>query len=411
MLFFRTSRGLRETHFWSTHLSLIYFIVAAPKKKSCSSLLFHADSSDPDMLYFSRFDAFDPYFAFSVGKRKFGLAPDMEYGRMVSESDFDEVLLLSKIRKGAAKRFKLVEGKQPDACQLVRHLAKEYEIQEFRIGPRFPAGLAFELRDAGLKVTVVKDGVFPEREIKNADEVEALRKGNQASEAGFRAVAKTLTEASIRNGQLVHEGKVLTCERLRELIMQAALIKGAVALHTISAPGDQACDCHNAGHGPIRAGELIVVDVFPQRPEDGYWGDMTRTFLKGEASDDQKRLVRTVKKGHELSLSLIKPGVSGGKVHRAVADFFTKEGYETVRDSTDLKGFFHALGHGVGLEIHESPVLHAAADWRFKKGMVVTVEPGLYYRGLGGCRIEDMVHVVPGGYELISKAPYKWQFA
>ena len=101
---------------------------------------------------------------------------------------------------------------------------------------------------------------------------------------------------------------------------------------------------------------------------------MTRTFLKGKASDAQRRLVRTVRKGYDLSLDLIKPGVTGGSVHNAVADFFTKEGYETNKNSDQLKGFFHALGHGVGLEIHEAPIMRANSKWRFKKGMVITTE-------------------------------------
>lgn len=385
-----------------------------PKKSSDqpTCVLFHSDSSDPDMLYFSRFDAFDPYLAFSVGKKRYGVAADMEFNRMTTESAFDKVLLLSEIRKGAARRFKLPQNKMPNLAQLVQHLAKLYKIQTFLISSRFPAGLAFDLKKAGLKLKVAgPEGLFPQREIKTADEIEALRKGNLGSAAGFRAVAKTLAESKTRNGKLIHQGKILTAERLRELIAQAALEKGSIALHTITAPGDQAVDCHNAGYGPIRAGELIVIDIFPRRPDDGYWGDMTRTFLKGKASDAQKRLVRTVKKAHALSIEMIKPGASGSKVHLAVEDFFTKEGYETTKDSSELEGFFHPLGHGIGLQVHESPVLHAKADWRFKKGMVVTTEPGLYYRGLGGVRIEDVVHLIPGGNELISKAPYKWQFA
>ncbi|MGD7652449.1 MAG: M24 family metallopeptidase [Verrucomicrobiales bacterium] len=392
-----------------------------PSKKSTAaaksahrpkSILFHSDASDPDMLYFSRFTAFDPYFAFSIGKKKIAIAPDMEANRMAEESCFDEILLLSEIRDGAAKRFKLPAGQIPDSCQLVRHIAALHRISGFTVAPRFPAGLAFELRDAGIHIDIAPaDGIFPQRLIKTPDEVEALRKGNRASAAGFRAVAKTLAESKIKRGQLVHDGKILTSQRLHEIISIAALAEGAVALHTIAAGGDQACDCHNAGSGPIRAGELIVVDIFPQRPSDGYWGDMTRTFLKGKASDGQKRLVRTVKKAHAMTLDMIKPGVVGSKVHHAVEDFFTAEGYETSRAKGDMKGFFHSLGHGVGLQVHEAPNIGLKGTWRFKKGMVVTTEPGLYYRGLGGVRIEDMLHLVPGGNEPISKAPYKWQFA
>ncbi len=381
-----------------------------PLGKEAKSILFHAEATDPDMLYFSRFQAFDPYLAFTVGGRRFAVITAGEYGRMAKESAFDEILLLDDVREGAARSFKLPKHQQPELHQMVLHLAELHGIPAFRVGSRFPAGLAHKLREAGMTLEIADDnGLFPERQVKTAVELEALRKGNKASEAGFRIVAKTLAESKIRNSKLVHGGSVLTAERLRELINHAALDAGASALHTIAAPGDQAVDNHCVGHGPIRAGELIVVDIFPRRIEDGYWGDMTRTYLKGKASDAQRRLVRTVKKAHKLAIDMIKPGVTGGKVHDAVQAFFDKEGYETIRDSSNPKGFFHALGHGVGLEIHEEPIMRAKAPCRLRKGMVVTVEPGLYYHGLGGCRIEDVVHVVPGGCELISRAPYKWE--
>jgi Xaa-Pro aminopeptidase len=381
-----------------------------PHGKEAKSILFHAEATDPDMLYFSRFQAFDPYLAFTVEGRRFAVITAGEYGRMVKESAFDEILLLDEVREKAAMRFKLPENKKPELHQMVLHLAEVHGIPNFRVGPRFPAGLARKLREAGMTLEIAdENGLFPERQIKTAAEVEALRKGNKASEVGFRIVAKTLAESKIRNGKLVHGGSVLTAERLRALINHAVLDAGASALHTIAAPGDQAVDNHCVGHGPIRAGELIVVDIFPRRIEDGYWGDMTRTYLKGKASDAQRRLVRTVKKAHKLAIDMIKPGVTGGKVHDAVQAFFDKEGYETVRESKEPKGFFHALGHGVGLEIHEEPIMRSKASCKLRKGMVVTVEPGLYYHGLGGCRIEDTVHLVPGGCELISKAPYKWE--
>jgi Xaa-Pro aminopeptidase len=331
---------------------------------------------------------------------------------MVKESAFDEVLLQSEIEREAALRFKLPEGKKPDTCQLVRHLAKRYRIRGFRVGARFPAGLFAELQKSGVPITAqISGSLFPGRECKTPTEVEAIRKGNRASAAGFRVVERVLAESRVRLGKLVHRGRVLTSERLREMIHHACLDQGAVALHTIASAGDQVCDNHCVGHGPIRAGELIVVDIFPQRIADRYWGDMTRTYLKGRASDAQRRLVRTVKRAHRLAMDMIKPGVRGGKVHEAVERFFAREGYETDRKSAQPKGFFHALGHGVGLEIHEDPIMRAGASFRFRKGMVVTVEPGLYYRGLGGARIEDVLHVVPGGNEKISAASYKWEIA
>jgi Xaa-Pro aminopeptidase len=375
-------------------------------------VLFYADASDPDMLYFSRFAAVDPFIALSVGGRKIGVSTSLEYGRMRAESDFDEIRLQHEVEECAAKRFKVEEGTKPGRDLLIRQLAAEYKIREFRISDRFPAGLALQLQEAGLRlVPAIGVPVFPEREIKTADEIECLRKGNQASAAGFRAVAKALADAEIRKGKLYLDGRYLTAEHLREKIAHATLDQGAMALHTITAAGEQACDCHNQGSGPIPANELIVVDIFPCRHADGYWGDMTRTFLKGKASEAQRKLVATVRKGLQLALDKIKPGVSAGGVHRAVEKFFADEGYETVRDSDEPSGFFHALGHCIGLELHEQPVMRQTSKWRLRKGMVMTIEPGLYYRGLGGCRIEDVVVVTADGYELISKAPYRWEIA
>jgi Xaa-Pro aminopeptidase len=380
--------------------------------KDSPALLLHAASDDPDMLYFSRFHASDPYLAFRIDGRRIAVSVPMEYARMKNQSAYDDILLLPEVRDGAAKQFKLPEGTLPTNGQLVQHVAKVYGIKGFRIANRFPAGLALELQKAGIALEVAAPGDFlPERNFKTPDEIAALRKGNQASAAGHRAVAKTLAESTIRNGFVIHQGRKLTSERLREIIAMACFEHGAVAADTIAAAGDQGCDCHEVGTGPIRANELIVVDIFPRRLADGYWGDMTRTFLKGKASDAQRRLVRTVKRGLELGIEAVKPGVTCGSVQKVVDDFFEKEGYKTVKNSREPEGFFHAVGHAIGLEVHEEPVLRANAKPKLKEGMVVTIEPGLYYRGLGGCRIEDVVHVVKGGCEIISSAPYKWEFA
>lgn len=381
-------------------------------KKQSPALLLHAASDDPDMLYFSRFHASDPYLAFRIDGRRVGLSVPMEFARMQQESAFDEVLLLPEIRDGAVKQFKLGKDATPTTCHLVQHIAKRYGIKRFQIAHRFPAGLALELKGAGVELEAAAPGDFlPERAIKTKEEITALRKGNKASAAAHRAVARTLEESTIRDGFVIHQGRKLTSERLREIIAMACFEHGAVAADTIAAGGDQACNCHEAGTGPIRANELIVVDIFPRRISDGYWGDMTRTFLKGTASDAQRRLVRTVKRGHELGIKACKPGATCGSIQKVVDDFFAKEGYKTIKNSREPEGFFHAIGHAIGLEVHEEPVIRANAKPKLKEGMVVTIEPGLYYRGLGGCRIEDVVHIVKGGCEKISSAPYKWEFA
>ena len=194
-----------------------------------------------------------------------------------------ELIQLLRAAKGPRTADTLAEELEVSPRTIYRDVTA---LQAMRVPVEGAAGLGYVLR-SGYDLPPLN---FDE------EEVEALRKGNEASSAGFRIVSKTLAESKIRKGKLIHQGRVLTSERLHELISQAALAKDAIALHTIAAAGDQACDCHNAGSGPIPANALIVVDIFPRRPEDGYWGDMTRTFLKGKASDAQKKLVRTVSK-------------------------------------------------------------------------------------------------------------------
>jgi len=374
------------------------------------SSLLYADASDPDMRYLSQFSAFDPYLALTANGRKVAVAPHHEYGRMRSESAFDEVLCLPDIEEEVSRRLQLAEGRKPSKSQIIRHLSDIYEIKEFIVGSRFPAGLYDEMQKAGLKVRIENNGgLFPERLCKSAEEIKAIRRANRASTAGFRLVAQTLADSEIRKGILYHEGRVLTSERLRDKIQHACLDAGASAFHTIAAVGDQVCDNHCLGHGPIRAGEFIVVDIFPQRHEDGYWGDMTRTFLKGRATDAQRHLMKTVRKAHRLALGMIKPGVRLGRVHEAVEQFFAEEGYESNSAQPEPRGFYHALGHGVGLEIHEEPVMRKSSTIKFCEGMVMAVEPGLYYKGLGGVRIEDVVHLIPGGNKKISSSSYAWE--
>ncbi|HKK19369.1 MAG TPA: M24 family metallopeptidase, partial [Opitutales bacterium] len=245
-----------------------------------ASQLHYADSRDPDIRYLTGMYMPDSYLVFTKGKRKIGVATINEYTRMVKESSLDEVLLLEEVREQASSHLKLPENKTPDNTQIVRYLAEKNGIRKFRVGSRFSAGLLTELQKVGIEFDVdLEDDLLPQRKVKTEDELKRLRKANRASAEGFRLVEKALAESKVSKGVLVHKGKVLTSEKLRQQISHACLDEGAISMDTIVAIGDQACDSHCAGYGPIRAGELIVVDIFPQRIEDGYWGDMTRTYL------------------------------------------------------------------------------------------------------------------------------------
>jgi Xaa-Pro aminopeptidase len=177
-----------------------------------------------------------------------------------------------------------------------------------------------------------------------------------------------------------------------------------VAQHTIVACGDDACDPHNEGSGPFRAHEAIVMDVFPKSSENGYYADITRTVVKGKPSDALRRVYDTVLEGQEMGLAMVKAGGSGKAIHTAIHDLFERAGYKTGVINERMQGFFHGTGHGVGLEIHEAPRISRVDD-TLQPGHVVTVEPGLYYPGIGGVRIEDTVLVTNNGYENLTTFP------
>ena len=153
-----------------------------------------------------------------------------------------------------------------------------------------------------------------------------------------------------------------------------------------------------------------MIDIFPRVTRTGYYGDMTRTFLRGRASDRQRALVATVRAGQLAALKAIRAGVNGRDVHQKVVDLFTARGFETKRSPEGSVGFFHGTGHGLGLAVHELPRLSSTVDYTLKKNAVVTVEPGLYYPGLGGCRIEDVVQVTTGAPKMLSRYHYRWEF-
>ena len=180
--------------------------------------------------------------------------------------------------------------------------------------------------------------------------------------------------------------------------------RDCVAQHTIVAPGVQAVDPHNEGSGPLRANEPIVIDVFPQHASSRYFADLTRTVVKGRASDKVRRMFEAVKAGQEIACRMIKDGVDGSTVHKAILESFDTQGFKTGEQDGRMQGFFHGTGHGVGLEIHEPPRISPRPD-TLKAGMVVTVEPGLYYLDAGGMRIEDMVVVTPDGCRILTQAP------
>jgi Xaa-Pro aminopeptidase len=200
-----------------------------------------------------------------------------------------------------------------------------------------------------------------------------------------------------RGGRLLHHGLPLTSEKLRAVIDTAIIQASGLAMHTIVAGGSQACDPHEAGFGPLRANEPIIIDIFPRSQKTGYFGDITRTVVRGRASEAVRRLYDTVARGQKLAFDKATAGIPTCEPHQVVQKFFEEQGYKTQRRNGRMEGFFHGTGHGLGLEIHEAPRLGPNSTGKLQAGHVVTIEPGLYYPGLGGVRLEDVALITHNG--------------
>ena len=374
-------------------------------KKSRDILLYSDTDRSSDALYFGGVGVPDPFIAFSLRGRKYAVVGALEFGRVRKTADFDVVLALEAYLEKARKAW---PGEKPTAARVIAVLAKELRAGTFTVPEEFSAGLYEKLRALRVKLSISDGPLFPQREIKTAADAAGIREGNRCSALGFAAAERLLRKSRIRSGKLVLDGRALTSERLKVAIETACIEAGAVSSNTIAAGGDQACDPHDRGSGPLRANELIILDIFPRVANTGFFGDMTRTFLRGRASDAQKALVAAVREAQLKALGAITAGVSGKAVHQKVLDVFAKRGFETRHTAKGSVGFFHGTGHGVGLDIHEAPRI-GTVDSPLKKGTVVTVEPGLYYPGLGGCRIEDVVQVTPGKPRMLSRYPYAWE--
>lgn len=360
-----------------------------------TKLIIAASEHDADMLYATGFHAPDPFlFLLHRGKTSIVLN-SLEIDRGKREARVDEVVPYESIAPAPKDKPPL-----PFIEVLARFLVSR-KIKTAQVPGSFPLAYAHALAKHGIKTQPVEGFFWPERECKNADEVKMLEKALRITEAGMARGIEVLKAAEIGK-TLRWGGKPLTSEILRAEIDIAMLRLGAVASRTIVAGGEHACDPHEIGHGPLKPHQLIILDIFPRHVATGYFGDMTRTVVRGKANDAQRALWNVVLEGQKLALKEMCPGADGGKIHSAVQNLFTDRGYPTeVRDGRHV-GFFHGTGHGLGLEIHEEPRFSRTT---FKPGQVITVEPGLYYPGVGGVRHEDVALVTPTGNRVLTRFP------
>jgi Xaa-Pro aminopeptidase len=324
-------------------------------------------------------------------------APDLEV--IVPEELGQDELLSSGISRH--------EVQLEVALRAVRRLG----IERAAVPPDFPLDVADQLRAAGIDVVVDRREFVERRLVKTPAELAGIRRAQKAAEAGMHAAAEMLRAAEAADGVAVLDGEPLTSERLKYAIEAAFAANGAAVDEVLASHGPQTAVGHDMGSGPIAPGEPIVIDLWPFDRATGCFSDMTRSFVVGEVPAELAEWHGLCREALDRAVAATRPGVTGFELHKLVCDFFAEHGHptqltkqpgEVLRD-----GFFHGLGHGVGLQVHEEPALGRTGHEPLRAGEVVAMEPGLYRHGYGGCRLEDLVLVTEDGAEVLTDFPYE----
>jgi Xaa-Pro aminopeptidase len=294
--------------------------------------------------------------------------------------------------------------------ELYLRVVRDFGIEHALVPRCFPLGIADHLRANGIELEVDQRFFDDRRRVKNAQELAGIRRAQHAAEAGMAVARDLLQRAETRNGGYVVDGDELTCELVKQHVERAFAAHGCTADEFIVSHGAQTAVGHEMGAGPIVMDDVVLLDLFPKDRESGCFADMTRTFVVGSVPEELRDYHRLCKEALDRCVEAIRPGLNGKDLHRQISDFFAENGQPTQltkpEGSVLQDGFYHALGHGVGLAVHEQPGIGRVGE-PFVPGDVLAVEPGLYRHGFGGVRLEDLVLVTEDGCEVLTDFPYE----
>jgi Xaa-Pro aminopeptidase len=385
--------------------------MTSPEQRPGQPLLFYADGYKfPDVYHVTRFLSPDPIIVLEQDGEVVIVANSLEEGRARKESRAREVFNIDHFG-GKELSATGISREELDA-ELIRRLLDSRGLRRVAVPPYFPLGMAERLRAFGLELVVAAD-LAERRRAKRPDEIAALEATQRATEDAWARGVDALKRATVRkDGALELEGEPFTAERLRAVVELRLLELGCASEGAIIAPGKQAADPHQIGWGPLRAGEAIVMDIYPRSNKTRYYADMTRTVSRGEPPAEIAKMYEITKRAQDAGIKALRPGITGRAVHELVEDVIWEAGYDTLRqgqqrskDGGAPRGFIHGTGHGVGLEIHEEPSVGRSGTSPLVPGDVVTVEPGIYLPEVGGVRLEDMLVITETGSRNLTRAP------
>ncbi len=347
-------------------------------------------SLDPNILYLSRFSSTDPVlYIRRQGEKGEIIVSQMEYERAVRESS---ATVISRSDAG----FFEIAGEEPDPWRVLARVILRQVEGPILVPPGFPYALGAEI--AGERRVAVDREILPAmREIKSPEEIRFIRHVQHVCDRAMERAILMIRKARVRKGLLFQGAVPLTSDLVRSAIHQVFVRNGCIPGETIVSCGEDTAMPHRRGEGQLRECEPIVIDIFPRDQRTGYFSDMTRTVCRGEPPAEIAEMFQAVRDAQDLAAGMIRPGTTGSDVYRAAVDFFREAGYES-----GTRGFVHSLGHGVGLEIHERPGLSPSGEV-LRENCVVTNEPGLYYPGTGGVRLENTGVVRKRGFSSFTR--------
>ena len=374
-----------------------------------AGLLIYADTlRSPEMRHEVPIGIPDPFLYAERNRERHAVVSSFEIDRIAAVAS--EMELIPPEELGLDELYAQGLEREEIELELALRATRRFGIERASVPSTFPVGLADHLRAHGIEITSDRDLFTARRRVKNESELAGIRRAQRAAEDAMSAARELLRVAERKNGTVVLDGEPLTCERLKVAVEQAFIANGAFADEFIVSHGPQTAVGHDMGSGPIAPGETVVVDLWPKDRESACFADMTRTFVVGDPPDEIVQWHGLVLEALERSLKATKAGVSGRAVYDVSCEVFEAEGHPTQRTKEKGKslaeGFFHALGHGVGLEVHEEPIMGKIEGYELLAGDVVTLEPGLYRQGFGGVRLEDLVLVTEDGAENLTDFPY-----
>ncbi len=373
-----------------------------------SEILVYADSlRSPEMRHEVPIAVPDPFLYAERDGKGSVVASSFELGRINEVAPHLEVLPLEEF--GLDELYAQGLSRDEIELEVILRAARRFGLERASVPSTFPLEVADHLRANGIEVKADRELFIGRRRVKNEAELAGIRRAQRAAEGAMEAARELLRAAEPQNGGLVVDGEPLTCERLKLAVEQVFTEHGVFADEFIVSHGAQTAIGHDMGSGPIAPNEPICLDLFPRDRESGCYADMTRTFVVGEPSDELRKYHKLCREALDRAVAAVKPGIPGKDLNRLACDIFEEHGFPTLLSKQPgevLKdGFYHSLGHGVGLEVHEEPAL-GRGPGELIAGDVIAVEPGLYRNGYGGCRLEDLVRVTEDGAEILTDYPY-----